>query len=554
MTALECGWGAAKFLIFSDNVFAPLIYYSHIGPAAVSILIGLVVLFNNPRDLTNRVLFAITLFFSVWVYFDLILWASEKIPYIMFFWSAIVPVELLIYASCLYLVYLFAHGQKDAPLRTKLIAAAFFVPIVLLAHTSYNLLGFDFSNCDREAIEGPLIQYLYVVELIFIGWAVVLAARGYRRLRLVRERRQMLYVAIGTVLLMTLFTAGNFVVTYFLDLDWSVEQYKLFGMPIFVALVAYSIVRYKTFNVKLIGAQAITAGLAISVASLLVLRTIENVRVVAGITAVFVIIAGYVLVRSVQREIEQRERIEKLAKDLEAANARLKELDKMKSEFLSIASHQLRAPITSVRGYAANLVDGSYGKVPEGMMQPLHVIQESARLMVNSIEDYLNISRIEQGRMKYEKSDFDLGKLARQVVEELQPVAAAKKLALTYAGAGKADVNADMGKVKQVITNLIDNAIKYTPEGKIEVSVEAKGGKAVFMTKDTGIGVEADEIGKLFSKFTRARGANDVNTSGTGLGLYVAKQLTEGNGGTIRVESDGEGKGSRFIVELPVKA
>ena len=115
-------------------------------------------------------------------------------------------------------------------------------------------------------------------------------------------------------------------------------------------------------------------------------------------------------------------------------------------------------------------------------------------------------------------------------------------------------VNADVGKVKQVITNLIDNAIKYTEQGSVAVSIEKKDGKAVFMTKDTGIGIAPEEIDKLFSKFTRARDANKVNTTGTGLGLYVAKQLTEGNGGTVRVESDGLGKGSRFIVELPAKA
>jgi signal transduction histidine kinase len=254
----------------------------------------------------------------------------------------------------------------------------------------------------------------------------------------------------------------------------------------------------------------------------------------------------------VYREIAQRERIEKLAKELEAANVRLKELDQLKSEFLSVASHQLRAPITAIRGYAANLIEGGYGEVPKTFIEPIGVIQESARLMVNSIEDYLNISRIEQGRMKFEKSDFDFADLAHKVVNELMPLAVKKGLTLNFVGNDPIMVNADIGKIKQVISNLTDNAVKYTEKGSVTVTAEKAEKIARVTISDTGVGIAADEIPKLFSKFTRARGANNVNTTGTGLGLYVAKQLVEGNGGTVRIESDGVGKGSRFIIELPI--
>lgn len=229
----------------------------------------------------------------------------------------------------------------------------------------------------------------------------------------------------------------------------------------------------------------------------------------------------------------------------------LAELDRLKTEFLSVATHQLRAPITAIRGYAANMIDGTYGALPPYLQEPLSVIQESARLMVNSIEDYLNISRIEQGRMKYEKSSFDVVQLATSVVQELAPVAGRKGLTLATGTLDSVNTYADIGKMKQVVTNLIDNAIKYTPKGTVTISVTRRGKEARITVEDTGVGIGKDDITKLFSKFTRARDANKVNTTGTGLGLYVARQLTEGNGGKIWVESDGVGKGSRFIVELP---
>lgn len=261
---------------------------------------------------------------------------------------------------------------------------------------------------------------------------------------------------------------------------------------------------------------------------------------------------AYTLVTNIRKEVRGRKQVQVLAESLEIANARLKQVDLMKSEFLSVASHQLRAPLTAIRGYTSNITEGSYGEVPAYLQSPLDVIEESSRLMANAIEDYLNISRIEQGRMKYEKSDFDIADLAHKVVTELEPVAQAKGLKLLFSTNGPAKVTADIGKMKQVITNLVDNAIKYTTAGNVTVAIDKNDTRTRISIVDTGVGIDAEDIDKLFSKFTRARDANKVNTTGTGLGLYVAKQLTEGNGGKVWVESDGIGKGSRFIIELPV--
>ena len=235
------------------------------------------------------------------------------------------------------------------------------------------------------------------------------------------------------------------------------------------------------------------------------------------------------------------------------ANERLKQVDQLKSEFLSVASHQLRAPITAIKGYIANVLEDSYGVVPEYLKEPLGVVQESTRVMTSSIEDYLNVSRIEQGRMKYDFGPVNVTKLISVATEELKPLAEKKGLVLIFTESPDFEIQADFGKVKQVFTNLIDNAIKYTEAGSVTVSIEKDDAKQVarFMTVDTGIGIPAEEIDKLFEKFTRARDANKVNTTGTGLGLYVAKNLVEGHRGTIHIESDGIGKGSRFTVELP---
>src|SRR3989338_5157680 len=209
MDPLNCGWDTARFLIFSGNVFAPLIYYSHLGPLIASTLIGIAVIFNNPRALINRALFVITTTFAVWVYADLVLWASEKAEYVMFFWAILVPIELLIYVASWYLIYVFANRGEEPPLRQKAIAALTFVPVFLFAHTSYNLLGYDLTNCDRAAVEGPLIQYLYLIEIFFVIWIITMTVRAYRHLSDVGDRRQLLIISTGVVLFLLAFSIGN---------------------------------------------------------------------------------------------------------------------------------------------------------------------------------------------------------------------------------------------------------------------------------------------------------------------------------------------------------
>ncbi len=236
------------------------------------------------------------------------------------------------------------------------------------------------------------------------------------------------------------------------------------------------------------------------------------------------------------------------------ANERLKELDQQKSEFISLASHQLRSPLTAIKGYASLLLEGDFGQLPEKIRETVEIIYKSTQAMAVLVGDYLDVSRIEQGRMRYDYSNFDLKELVENIVDELRPTVAAAKLSIKFE-CNQSDnymIHADMGKLKQVFLNLIDNSIKYTPKGGMEVSLnkDNQNKKITFRIKDTGIGIPGEVLPRLFEKFTRAPDANKVNIMGTGLGLYVAKKMIEAHGGKIWAESDGKDKGSTFVVEL----
>ena len=413
------------------------------------------------------------------------------------------------------------------------------------------------------------------MEIYYDLWIVSFAMENLRKNILTPRtinRKQIILITTGILLFLLSLSAGNLIGT--ITNEWRIAQWGLFGMPVFIAFLAYLIVKYRTFDIKLIATQALVVTLSALIGSQFFFIRSSGNRIINAITFAIAVFAGTALVRSVKKEVTQREQIEKLAKQLEKtnvklektnvqlneANVKLKDLDRQKTEFLSIASHQLRSPITAIKGYASMVLEGSFGAIAGEMKEAVNVIYLSCQKMATVIEDFLDITRIELGKMKYDFVPANLREIAESVVKQMQPVAEVHKLKLSFTAQAGSDyaLKADIGKLTQVINNLVDNAVKYTKEGSIDVLLTKAGpstklgaSKYILTVKDTGVGMDKKTIESLFQKFNRADGSK-LNVTGTGLGLYVAKQLTEAHGGTLRAESGGAGHGSQFIVELPM--
>jgi signal transduction histidine kinase len=556
----SCGWDSAKFLIFSHNVFENLIYYSHFFSAIPALSIGLLVFIKDRKSLVSKLLFFNTILFSVWVYFDLILWATEKPDYTMFFWSLIVLVEILIYGTSLYFIQVFID-EKDISFIKKIIILLIISPVIVLLFTRYNLINFDFTNCDRGATEGMIATYYtYFVEILFTGWIILFAILRYRKSEKEKKRRIFL-VTMGIFFFLFLFSLGNIVGSF--TEDWRIPHYGLFGMPIFVGFLAYLIVKYKVFNVKLIASQALIIGLVIGIgAQFFFIQNTTN-QILTGITLAIAIIFGYQLVRSVKLEVERKEELEKLSTQLAGANDQLHQLDKAKSEFISIASHQLRTPLTAIKGFVSLLLEGTYGQVPETQKAALEKVYISNERLVQLVEDLLNISRIESGRMEFDFQDGQIEDLVTEAVNTLDLSAKNKGLYLGWKKPAQLfpKIKIDITKVKEVVSNMIDNSIKYTQKGGVTVrtekgsffdhdTMEQKNIVRVIVS-DTGIGMDKEDIENIFNKFVRGKEISHYHTDGTGLGMFIAKKVAEAHQGKIWAESAGKGMGSRFILELP---
>ena len=536
-----CEWDPARFLVFSDNVFGTLIYYSHFLPLVLSLVVGFFVLIQNRKVLTNQLLFLITFLFSVWAFFDLILWATEKNEYTVFFWSVMILIEPLIYALCFYFVNVFV-SKTDVSLKKKFAIFLPLLPIIILLPTKFVLQGFDLTNCYREAVEGFIaIYYVYFIEIVYTFWILDFAFRKYRQAE--REmRKQIVLITIGVILFLISFVSGNIVGS--LTEDWNLAQVGLFSMPIFVIFLGYMIVKFKAFNVKLIGAQALVFALGFLVFGIIFIRTIDNVRLVALATLVLIVIVGYLLIKGVKKEIEQREELANLIQQRES--------------LVHLIDHKVKGSFTRSKYVFAEMLDGTFGPISEEIKKRAEEGLESNDAGIKTIDLVLNVANLQKGGFKYDMKTVDFLEIVRQSITEKKPPIETKGLKFVEdIKEGNYSTAGDPFWLKEVVNNFIDNAGKYTKAGSVTVGLAreadpAKDGasKIKFYVKDSGMGITEEDRKILFTEGGRGKDSVKVNVDSTGYGLYSVKLIVEAHKGKVWAESEGQGKGSTFYVEL----
>jgi len=253
----------------------------------------------------------------------------------------------------------------------------------------------------------------------------------------------------------------------------------------------------------------------------------------------------------VTRNLRYLQKIQDVNDKLAKANVELQKLDRAKSEFISIASHQLRTPLTIVKGYLSMIFEGMYGQVNSQVETTLKKVSESADRLISLVNDLLDISRIESGKIVFNIKPMSLANLAASVVEEFRLKAKEKDLKIIYKKpTGLPLIQGDEAKLRQVMMNLLDNSIKYTSQGKITVNVEKVEDWVEFSVKDSGMGIEKKDMALLFQKFSRGTGMSLVHTEGSGIGLFVGRKIIQAHQGRIWAESRGKGQGSRFVFRI----
>lgn len=505
--------------------------------------LGYVVFSKGKSSITNQSFFLFTISFIVWLSFNFLsTWLSNDNLAII---STRLDLSTAPMAAFFLTFFLINYPDSSKKLNGWRFLILFLPMLATSILTAFGFVAKNISITQGEIRfeEGPL--YLFYASIISIYLSVGFL-RLYLRFRISEgvEKKHLKIVIIGfgiTIFILLLFNLmlQNFIPT-------KIYQLSSFSPLILVIFTGYAIIRHQLFNIKLFSVQILT--LCIWILTLLHFFYVQSFGgyVFSAIIFIFSIVFGLLLINSVKKEIIQKQ-------ELQIANEKLKQLDEAKSEFISIASHQLRTPLTMIRGFISMIKTGVYGKIPSSLTEPLDQLNSANDRLVDLVEDLLNISRIESGRMTFDFQKGDICIVLKDLHGSFLPLAEEKGLNLKIAvPKNLPKINFDHGKIRETISNLIDNSIKYTRKGSVKIAAEKSGGNVKITVSDSGIGIPEGEMNLLFNKFSRGKEARTIRKDGSGLGLYLGKKVIEAHGGKIWAESGGEGKGSKFILELPI--
>ncbi len=550
------GFNTLENLIYCHTyieTYAGVLLYTHIPTAIATLFFAGVFLFKSEDRHSATMFLGLALSFATWIFLDLVIWFGYgESSLLMTAWSSLSLASLLMFFFSFSFAYVFFR-KKHITLRALF---PYFIPVILVAVCSpSNLYLIDFNAVECVATENNLFS-LFVLG-VKLGYVILIIKEAITSSLRKREKTGVIVTFASCILLFLIVHAFASYVGGLLN-DYRYEAFSLLLMVLTLSVLTVLIAQYKLFNLRFMVMQMFVSILVLLVLAQLFFVEEWTSSVLVIFTTLVSMLVGYFFLKTYADEQATRRKGEQLARYLANANARLRELDKQKTDFVSVASHQLRSPIAAIKGYTSMIAEGSFGEVPEPMREPLSRVLESGKRIALMVDDFLNVTRIEQGRMTYSMERQNLCELIVSAVEELRSIGEKKGLAFNL-GCGELAqkpvwIEGDAGKLRQVFSNIVDNAIKYTIAGSISISMQAlKNHKAVLVKiADTGIGIPAEEQEKLFHKFNRASNANTASVYGTGLGLYIAKEIIKAHKGWIHITSEGVGKGTVFTIELPL--
>jgi len=459
--------------------------------------------------------------------------------------------DRFLYAASFFLIPLFYHFSLEfCKIKERwqeiLLYLSYLIAIFLtfLSQTDYFVKDvFNYQwGCHTKAQIG---HHFY---LIFTFFFVFLTLYNFLKFWLnknqpILKRKQSLYILSG-------FLIYSLVSIEILP-AYGIGIYPIFylALPLFTLIIAYAITEKQLFGPAL-GNYILIAAILIFLATILLFPMVEIG--IGGRLVLFCIMAYlcFLLLKYTRQEQAIKEQLEK-------SYAELKKLDAAKTMFLSIASHQMRTPLTIIKGYLSLALSGDYGKVEGQVKDFLEQVYRANEREIALVNDLLDLTRIQTGKILYSFEDLSIEDLTAEVVKEIQPEAQTKNLQLVFDKPKEPlpKVKADSQKLRQVIFNLLDNAIKYTKQGEVRVSLEFNPHNQTILlkVKDTGMGMSPEEINNLFQLFNRSQAAVNTYPSGVGIGLYFASEIVKAHQGRIWAESAGINQGSTFYVELKTK-
>lgn len=520
----------------------------------LSTYLGAVIYVQNKKSWTNRLFMLLAFFIDIYIVVNFFsLHPPTDTPQNQLFWIRMVMVVTSFIGPILLLLVHTFPAEKIRMKKKHLVMLFSLMTVSIYASaTTLVFKAIDYPGGEPVPVPGAGIPIFFLdfVGLFILSFIILIYK--YKKSRGESKKRH-LHLLLGVLASFSLMGLTTVTFVWILKTSAGVFLGPIFPV-VLMAFISYSIIRHRLFNVKVLATKTVLILIGILLLSKVVFFESVIGAFIDSVVLIFFFLFGVFLIRSVKAEIRQREELAKLAHSLEKANARLKKLDQQKTEFLSIASHQFRTPLSIIKGYIELIEDGAYGKTTKKMKHVLDDMDESNERLVKLIDGFLDITRIEQGRTKYIFDEQDITITITSVVKELKDRADDKDIALEWNAPRRVfSLMYDEEKIRHVIFNFVDNAIKYTNSGSVRIRVKKEKEGVAVRVIDNGIGFDSDDGTNLFQKFFRSKNAEASNVGGTGLGIYVCRKFVEAHRGRVWATSAGVEKGSEFGFWLPLK-
>ena len=507
-----------------------------------------------------------SLAFVLMAFFGGVLWSLSIVMFRIsttletaLFWDRLIytagiisPITVLIFS------YIFPEGKfSKIPTVYKVMSIlpiVTFVPI--LVFTKLWIQEINISPQGKEVILGPFYVFWVVFIFIYFLWAFLNFFFKYKKIYQTNkvQKRQFQYLFIGLVF--PLIGCIPFNVVGPLFGDYGVIWAGPLTIFTFFGFAALSIFKYRLFEIKVLLTEALVGVIGLILFMLPFVMPTTFLKIVTSFVFFLFCVFGYLLIVSTRREIERREDMEKLTKKLKEASRNVEKLSEMKSEFLKVVNHQLRTPVSIIKGMASMLAEGSVkGKKKDEFIKKLYI---SSERLTTILDDILVAQGLIGGGEFTNFSPCNIEEIIKDQISHSESLARNKKLKIIFKKSKKPlpITLIDKTMMSRAIARLIDNSILYTEKGEIEISTAFKKIKTKkfiqISIKDSGIGLNREDKKSLFKLFHRGKAAVSVHPNGSGLGLFIVANFVRVHRGIIRAESKGRGKGTTFIIVLPV--
>lgn len=515
----------------------PFPVYFLVPSAFMIVIVGFYSWFKVSKR-ENMLFFFLSVAQAVWALGTFMMWNNCDVDELVLFWD-----KVLYVASCFMVPFLYHFSIELCELRTKRNKILLFLCYVfsfgfvyLILKTNYfikDIFRYDWG-CHTVAQVGHHIFLVYII--IFLMSAFYNFYSTWKNEEETKEKRTKAFYILLAFFIFSLSGLG-------LLSAYKISIYPLyyFALPLCALIITYAITEKNLFP-SVVATDILVVIILILLVTFFIFPDLEFNIFAKGLIFILILLLSLLLIKHNHEELERRQELERMSK--------------LKSEFISIVSHQLRTPLAAIRGHSSMIKDGDYGEISQDILNANKYIYDSSVRMIKLVNSLLSVSRLERGRIELNIGNVSIEKVIEECVEDVLMSAEEKGLYIKYKKSSKKlpEIIGDFEKIKNATCNIINNAVLYTVKGGVTIKSYLENNCIKVEIKDTGIGIDKEDLGKIFESFSRGKGGIELYTQGTGLGLYVAKSFIEIHNGSISAFSKGKNKGSIFTIELPIKS